>query len=154
MSEHHQIMHRCMAKDWHAWHRHGASAARAKSSSSRSDSTIAAHASCRRKESCRPRHAQLLSGSIFSHRTFDADRDSPSCGPRCTSRMRAMRCRGTARAFEASLLVFSEKQRSSRGLVYSDQYLAVQRVGSESLDRIYMCYADGAVTSCCLGSPG
>ena len=104
-------MHRCMAKDCHTLHRHGASAARATSSSSRSECTIAAHASSRRKESCRRSLTQLLSGSIFLHRTFNEEWDSPSCTPRCTSGMRAVRsCRGAARGFGRRLLFFSEKQ--------------------------------------------
>ena len=66
------------------------------------------------------RHAAFFSGSIFLRAVFkfNADRVLPCCGPRCYSGLHGVRCRGSARAFAASKLYFSEKLRSAVGKVY------------------------------------
>ena len=124
--EHHQDMLRCMARGWQAWLRYQSSAARAKRATSRALAIIAAHASSRRHSSAKRRRAAFFSGCIFSHGIFNGDRDLPCCGPRCYSRLRVVRRRGSARAFAASKLHFSEKLRSAVGKVYPP----VQRVRS------------------------
>ena len=85
---------------------------------------IAGHGSGSQHSCAKRRHAAFFSGSIFLRAVFNGDRDLPCCGPRCYSGLRAVRCRGSARAFAASLLHLSEKQRSAVGKVY----LPVQRV--------------------------
>ena len=117
-----------MAKGWQAWHRYQRRAARAKRATSRAHCIISAHAPSRRRSPAKRRRAQFFSGSIFLHAVFNGDRDLPCCGPRCYSGLRAVRCRGSARAFAASLLHLSEKQRFAVGKVY----LPVQRVGMQS----------------------
>ena len=122
--EHQHDMLRCMAKGWHAWHRYQWSATRAKRRPSRSCPMIAGHGSGSQHSCAKRSHAAFFSGSIFLRAVFNGDRDVPCCGPRCYSGLRAVRCRGSARAFAASKLHLSEKLRSAVGKVY----LPVQRV--------------------------
>ena len=122
--EHQHDMLRCMAKGWHAWYRYQWSATRAKRRPSRSCPMIAGHGSGSQHSCAKRRHAAFFSGSIFLRAVFNGDRDVPCCGPRCYSGLRAVRCRGSARAFAACKLHLSEKLTSAVGKVY----LPVQRV--------------------------
>ena len=132
--EHHHDMLRCMAKGWHAWHRYQRRAARPKRASPRIATMIVACGFVSELSPAKRRRAQFFSGSIFLRAVFNADRLLPCCGPRCYSGLRAVRCRGTARAFAASKLHLSEKLRSAVGKVY----LPVQRVPPATEFRIRM----------------
>ena len=131
--EHQHDMLRCMAKGWHAWHRYHRRAARAKRRPSRSSPIIAAHGLGTPAQKRKARHTQFFNGSIFLHGTFDGDQRTLWRAPRCTSGMRAVRCRGAARAFGQRLLVLSEKQTLTRDNVY----LPVQRVPHRHASRAH-----------------
>ena len=68
--------------------------------------------------------------NLFACGVFNADRLSPCCGPRCCSGLRAVRSRGSARAFAASKLHFLQKLRSAVGKDYLP--VPVQRVSFPS----------------------
>ena len=122
--EHQHDTLRCMARGWQAWLRYQWNAARAKRETSRALAIVAAHASSRRLSSAKRRRTAFFSGPICLRAVFNGEWAVLWYTPLLPSTAASVRCRGSARAFAASLLHLSEKQRSTVG----KDHLPVQRV--------------------------
>ena len=115
--EHQHDMLRCMAKGWHAWHRYQRRAARARER--RRVHTVSFPHKLQAGAVHLRNGGAHSSSAVQSFCTrssyFNGDRDLPCCGPRCYRGLRAVQCRGSARAFAACLIHLLEKRRSTVG---------------------------------------
>ena len=106
--EHEHVMHRNMHRRALARRHRPAHRFQAKGSAARAPADIAAAVVQSAALALRRRKSLFNNGRTGEHGIFNGESSEGSCSPRCGSGTRGMRCRGGARAFARSKLVFSE----------------------------------------------